>query len=586
MGRRVYGFGPFQLDVDEQVLLRDGHAMALKPKVFEVLAVLVENSGRVMCKDELLEKIWADRFVEEGNLAVSIFEIRKALGSNNGGQHYVETVPRRGYRFAATVVQITGLEETPKSDSKLVVTALQANSEEAKDTIAVLPFKSIGTRTNEYLGLGIADALITKLSNLRRVTVRPTTSVRKYGEDHDPIAAGKEQRVEWVLDGSVQLSGERIRLTVQLVHVRDESLHWAEKFDENFTDIFAVEDSISERVSKSLAPKLSGEEKQALVKRYTSFPEAYEAYLKGRFFLEKRTTDSCNWAIEFFRKAIAIDATYALAYTGLAECYVVLGSMTFKSLDAYLSAESAIRSALDLDDLLPEAHATLGHLKTRRWDWSGAEKEFKRSIELNSNYANAHIWYAIYLSALGKFDQSFQEIQRAREIDPVSPIVESTEGSLLYLSRRYDQAIESLRRALELDGGFALAHSFLGFVYEAKGLYEEALAAYGSAADTLGDLPEFVTCVGRVHALAGRTEKALQAIDKLKSLSASEAVQPALIAMVFAALNQKNDALQWLERAYSERDPDLCLLRVDPRLDCLRSDPRFTNLVQRVGLGI
>jgi DNA-binding winged helix-turn-helix (wHTH) protein/tetratricopeptide (TPR) repeat protein len=589
MGRRVYSFGPFELDLDEHILSRDGHAMALKPKVFDVLAVLVENSGKVMCKDELLERVWADRFVEEGNLAVSIFEIRKALGSDNGGQHYVETVPRRGYRFAATVVQITNLNgpEEIRFDSRVAEsTTSQTALEEAAGSIAVLPFKSIGTSTNEYLALGIADALITKLSNLKHITVRPTSSVRKYADIQDPIEAGKEQRVEWVLDGSVQLSEKRIRLTVQLVRVRDEGLRWAEKFDESFTDIFAVEDSISERVSKSLAPKLTGEERLALGKRYTLFPEAYQAYLRGRFFLEKRATDSCHRAIEYFTNALEIDPRYALAYAGLAECYIVLGSITFKSREAYVSAESAIRRALDLDDLLPEAHATFGHLKTRRWDLPGAEKEFKRSIELNGNYPKAHMWYAFYLCEIGQFDKAFQEIQRARDIDPVSPIIESADGSLLYLSRQYDQAIERLRRALELDGNFALAHSFLGFAYEAKGLYDEASAEYRRAADVLGDLPEFVSCLGRVHALAGRTDKANQAIAKLKSMSAAEPVQPTLIALIYAALDKKNDALQWLERAYSERDPDLVLLRVDPRLDCLRADPRFTDLVERVGLGV
>src|SRR5689334_9919819 len=294
MGRRVYSFGPFQLDLDEQILSRDGHAMALKPKMFEVLAVLVENSGRVMCKEELLEKVWADRFVEEGNLAVSIFEIRKALGSDNSGQHYVETVPRRGYRFAATVVQITNVDEHQVREFNSTareVTTSRITNRGTKDTIAVLPFKSIGKSNNEYIGLGIADALITKLSNLRQITVRPTSSVRKYGEGHDPITAGKEQRVEWVLDGSVQLSEKRIRLTVQLVHVRDEALHWAEKFDESFTEIFAVEDSISEKVAQALESRLTGEEKRLLAKRYTEDPRAYEFYLKGRYFLERRTTE-------------------------------------------------------------------------------------------------------------------------------------------------------------------------------------------------------------------------------------------------------------------------------------------------------
>ena len=302
MSKRLYSFGPFQLDTAEQILLRDGQPLPLKPKVFDLLVVLVENSGHVVCKDELMKQVWADSFVEEGNLAVSICEIRKALGGGANGHTYIATVPRRGYRFVASVTEASQQRPDLAVAPSSAPSVSDAYGGASKGAIAVLPFHSIGASGTEYLGLGMADALITKLSTLRRVTVRPTSSIRKYYGSQDPVMAGKELSVEWVLDGSVRRSGKRIRVTVQLVNVGDGGLVWAERFDEKFTDIFAVEDSISEQVAKALGPKLTGEEKRLLGKRYTENAEAYEAYLKGRFFLDKRTTEGCKKGIEYFEK--------------------------------------------------------------------------------------------------------------------------------------------------------------------------------------------------------------------------------------------------------------------------------------------
>ena len=579
MTRRVYSFGPFQLDAGEHVLLRDGLSLPMKPKVFEVLAVLVENSGRVVCKDELMKQVWADSFVEEGNLAVSIFEIRKALGGSENGHRYIETVPRRGYRFVARVTEIAPLI-TPRSGS-VIPDGYQVLG---KGSIAILPFKFIGGTADKYLGLGIADALITRLSNLKEVTVRPTSAIRKYSGEQDSVLAGNQLGVDWVLDGSIQKSRTRIRLTVQLVRVTDGDLMWADKFDEQFTDMLAVEDSISEQIAMALAPKLSGDEKRALAKRYTENPEAYEAYLQGRYFLEKRTTRGCTRGIEYFEKAVEIDPNYALAYAGIGGCYLVLGSYTVTAQESYQKAESAILTALSLDDQLCEVHAALGHLRTRTWDWTGAEKELKRAIELNANYALAHTWYALFHSITGKPDRAFEEIRIAQSLDPVSPIIHSANGTLYYFARQFDQAIKTLQRALDLDAGFALARSFLGFAYEAQGKYEEALKEYLDATSVLGDLPEFVACVGRVHALAGRTDQAREAIDDLKLALPTIPGNATLIALIHIALGDRDQALEWLERACDEHDHDLCLIKVDPRLDSLRAEPRFLTLLERVGL--
>ena len=583
MNKNLYCFGPFELDTKEQVLRRDGQPLPMKPKVFELLVVLVENSGRLIGKDELMKRVWAGTFVEEGNLAVSIVKLRQVLGETHNERRYIETVPRRGYRFVARVTQ-----EQSESSGVVVITADMPVTSDAevkveKGTIAVLPFKLIGTTGDEYLGLGLADALITRLSNLKQVTVRPTSSIRKYDGAHDPVSAGKELRVEWVLDGSLQKSDGRIRVTVQLLNVGDGVLRWAEKFDEKFTDIFGVEDSISERVASTLAVKLTGDEKKLLAKRYTENTNAYEAYLKGRYFFEKRTTEGCKKGIQYFQQAIEADPNYALAYAGIADCYITLSTI-FPLNDWNPKAERAALSALELDTDLAEAHASLGYVRTRQWAWSAAKTEFTAAIELNPHYATAHAWYALYLAHLGQSNEALEEITRAQALDPVSLIINSQFGALLYMSRRYNEAVEQFRKTLEMDPDFAITHFVLGYAYEALGKYEDALSEYQHSQGGLGNLAEFTACVGRVHAFSGRREQALKAIDQLKCLSESSYVQPSLVALIYAALDDKDQAFQWLERAYLERDEDLGLLKVDPRLDSLRADVRFASLLQRVGL--
>ena len=586
MSVRFYRFGPFQVDAEEQLLLRDGRPLPLKPKLFELLVVLVANSGHVLSKDELMKRVWADRFVEESNLAVRVHEIRKALGGDSNGQSYIETIPRRGYRFASCVTEVTDdhaisdVEDLGKVPSFTGSGTLRTKS----GTIAVLPFKSIGASTDEYLGLGMTDALITRLSNLRKVTVRPTSSVRKYDGSHDPVVAGKELSVEWVLDGSIQKSGKRIRLTVQLVHVGDGVVRWAEKFDEKFTNIFAVEDSISEQVAKALEPRLSGEDRRLLTKRYTENFQAYEAYLRGRYLLEKRSADDCKRAIEYFELATKIDPSYALAYTELAACYIVMASTSaLSTADSYLKAEHAILIALGLDEQLAEAHASMGQLKTRKWEWQAAENELKRALELNPNYAMGHTWYALYLSVIGRFEEAFREIKEAKSLDPLSAIIKSTEGSIFYLSRRYDEGIEQFRKILKIDKDFAPAQSVLGVTYEAKGEYKEALKQYTQSMNVQGELPELIAFIARVDALDGRVNESLRAIERLKSWPVDRMVHPYSIALIYAALRNSEETFRWLEEAVEARDEDLIILKVDPRLDSIREDPRFSSLLRKVG---
>ena len=579
--KRLYEFGPFRLDATERMLLRNGRLVPLKPKVFDLLLTLVENAGRILGKDELMGLVWADSFVEEGNLAVGVFNLRRILGRRRNGLPYIETLSRRGYRFVAQVKEISDAAPGPLAagGGSIVRGDLRG--------IAVLPFKTIGAGpVDEYLGLGLADALITKLSNIKQIAVRPTTAVRKYVGADDPVIAGRELNVMTVLDGSIQKADKEIRVTVQLIDVHDGSSLWAEKYDEQFTNIFALEDSISEQVTGALTLKLTGEEKRLLSKRYTENTEAYSAYLRGRYFLSGRTPEGFKKAIECFEQAILVDPYYAPAYSGLADCYNLLVAYNALPLDYCMPrAKKAVLKALELDDKLAEAHASLAHIKAKfEWDWMGAEKEFKRAIELNPNYSVAHHWYSLTLKMLGRLDEALAEIKCAQELDPLSLIINATVASCYYFRREYDEAIKQVAATLELDPDFSAAHFCRGMTLEAMKMYEESCASYEKAMSLIGRHTEILSCLGHTYAMAGRINEARALLGELKSMSLQSEVSYYAFALIHAALGEKDEALNYLERGYEQHSENLVMINVDPKLDSLRDDPRFKCLVRRVGL--
>ncbi len=585
----LYKFGLFLLDTTEQVLLREGRPIPLKPKLFDLLLLLVENSGHVLHKNELMDRIWPNTSVEENNLTVSIFALRKALGDCHNNHSYIETVPRRGYRFVADVIEVPdrGADWLAGNRARLSSKDSERFAAGADVTcLAVLPFKLIGAVTdNEYLGLGLADALITKLTNLRQIRVRPTSAVRDYTAARDIAVAARELKVDALLDGSIQLALKRVRVTAQLVDARDGATLWAENFDEKLVDIFSLEDSLSDQVVRALSLKLTGEERKHLVKRHTESTEAYQAYLKGRYFWNKRTAEGFNKGVEYFEHAIALDPNYALAYVGLADCYQLLGGyFALPSREAIPKARNALLEALQLDDTLAEAHASLAHLRAREWNWSDAEKEFHRAIELNPNYITAHHWYSIYLKEMGRFDEAWAEIKMAEQFDPVSLNINTSVGALLYLMREYDQALEQLRATLELDPLYPFAHFNLGMVYEAKEMYHEAIKHYRKTQTILGKNLELMAYLAHAYALSGRRSEAQKLLDELKTTSDQGYELRYYIAVIYVGLGEKDQAFAWLEGAYNERDEMLGVLKVDPMLDSLRADPRFTSLLERVGL--
>lgn len=580
---RLYQFGPFCLDAGERVLLRDGRLVPLPAKALSTLLALVLSRGQLVEKEVLIEKVWPDEFVEEGNLAQHIFTLRKALGETVENAKYIETVPRRGYRFIAPVSERRKDFGEVAGDVSKRITLKKETPERLVDipSIAVLPFETLGATTqDEYLGLGIADALITRLSKLRKVKVRPTSAVRNAVKDN-AVSVGRALKVATVLEGTIQKWDEYIRVTVQLVSIRDGATLWAERFDEKFTNIFAIEDSISEQAAAALTVKLTAEEQELLAKRYTENTQAHQAYLKGRYFFERRSQEGLTKSIEYFELAIRIDPDYAIAYAGLAECYCMLISFDLvPPRNSMPKAKEAALKAISIEPNLAEAHAALGWILLNDWEWTAAEKEFKLAIELNVNYATGHHYYAIYLRHMRRFDMSLAETKKAQELDPTSAGRKATEGVTLYCAGRYDEAIEELRQALELDVNSTIAHYGLARIYVQQGMYEAAITEYERTISVFGKSPELLAHLGYVYAVSGRREDAQKVLDELEESSNRHYVPSFYRALVCVGLDQKDEAFEWLEKGYQERDVNLVSLAVEPTLASLREDARFTRLLQ------
>ena len=647
--KHLYEFGEFRLDTAERLLLRKGEPVSLPPKVFDTLVVLVEHSGHLLNKDQLMKEVWPDAFVEDVNLSVNISALRKVLGASADGGHYIDTVPKRGYRFVAHVRELEG-----ESDDLVVHSQIRARivSEELEtsttpgrpepagantlsatpwltrrrsivpvalgasvlvlgltiaavffhnsgrgsgistpvskmNSMAVLPLKPLGQASeNQYLELGIADDLITRLSHLKQVVIRPTGAVRKYTDAaQDPVAAGKELQVDSVLDGTIQKLGDRIRVTLRLVSVSDGRALWSGKFEENARDIFAVEDSISEQVAEALTPQLTGEERKLLTKRGTESPEAHDAYLKGRYFWNKRTSDGLRKAIDYFQRAIDVEPNYALAYSGLADCYALL--YDYDDLAANIAvpkARAAALKAIQIDNTLAEPYCSLGYIESiHDWNWQAAEKEFKAANDLNPHYATGHHWYALALAFEGRFDESLQEIKRAQELDPFSLPINANMGRILHFRREYDQAIRQLQYTLELDSNFLGAHYKLAEVYATTGRYQEAAAEYEKWAELDGN-KELATALGKGYAQSGYPGAMQMWLNTLQEQSKQGAVSPYALAVVNLDLGKTDQALSWLEKAADDRASWIILIKADPKFDSLRKEPRFKDLLRREGL--
>jgi len=453
-------------------------------------------------------------------------------------------------------------------------------------SLAVLPFQILGAKSgDEYMGVGMADALITRLGNTGKIVVRPTASVQKYmGSSISPQSAGSEQGVDAVINGCIQRQADRVRLTLQLIRVRDGVQLWGETFDEPYTDTFALEDSLSERVAQSIRLGVSGEEAHRLTKRPTERPDAYEAYLKGRFFWNKRTEKGIEKGLEYFRQAIALDPKFAEAYVGIADCYGILAFYAvLPPREAFPAAREAAKKALELDNGLAEAHTTMGFINFY-YDWNGAEatKEFQRSLADNPNYATAHSWFGVSLAAKGNYAEADAEAHRAMEEDPLSPIIASNAGWAVSLSGNADKAIEILKKAIEIDPNFARAHLRLGRAYEQKQLYRAAISEFEQAVKLSDGEPCYKGSLGHAYAISGQADRARHLLQALEKPTEKKYVPSYAIALIYAGLGDKDNAVSWLQRAYEDRSTGMAFLRTDPELNSLHSDPRFEDLSRRI----
>ncbi|HSE32029.1 MAG TPA: tetratricopeptide repeat protein [Pyrinomonadaceae bacterium] len=639
----TYEFGEFRIDTLRMLLMRcDGEIIPLPPKAFDVLRIMIGSEGRVLTKDELLNEAWSGTIVEEGNLTQAISVLRRALGETRSDHRYIVTVPGSGYRFVAVVREVApdvnDLSDntstpiatpqpasvfsshevtTAKNNSVsgthqlrwiLLVPALllaafgvyfaystwttppaplPANVAEVR-SIAVLPLENLGNQTDdEYLGVGIADALITKLSNIRRVAVRPTNAVVNYTHAKPPLTAiGSALKVDALLDGRVQRSGDRIRVTVQLVRTGDGVPLWAETFEDRFTNIFAVQDSIARKVTEALTLVLSGEEQGLIFKPLTENANAYEAYLRGRFFWNKRSGDGLQKGITYFEEAVRLDPEFALAYASLAESYVLLnlyGSEYRR--DAFPKAREAAMKALSLNNALAPAHTALALVKLEyEYDWAGAEESYRTAIELNPNYATAHHWYAEYLSFVGRFDESIKNIELAFELDPQSLVINTVRGYPYMRSGRCDTAIGYFKKALEMEPKFALAHFYLGKCYVEQKQFSDAIKEQLAAISASGESAAFLAALSFAHAASGNRVEANALLNKMKETSRRSYVSPYSMATVYAGLGETDEAFKWLDKAYGDRDYQLPTIKNDIHFEHLKDDRRFAQLLERIGL--
>ena len=590
----VYAFGPFRLDPTQRLLTRDGEPVTLTPRTLDLLLLLVRERGRVVGKTELLEALWPDVAVEENNLMQQISTLRKALGEST----YIRTVPGHGYRFVGECR--TGFSPSGRAKARptfalivigaiaIVVAAyfaLRPKPSTNIHSIAVLPFKAIGGREDEYLGLGMSDVLITRLSNAHAMIVRPTSAVRRFAnQDQDALAAGRELKVDSVLEGTIQRHGNDVRVTVRLLDVAKRRPLWGETFDERFTNLFAVEDSIASRLARSLALQLSQDEMKRLTHRDTTSAEAHQLYLKGRYYSGVRTPDAFQKALDSFQKAIAIDPAYALAYDGLADAYYRESSVHLSLEEAVPKARAAAVAALQIDDSLPDAHATLGVIKFRyEWNRRDAERELRHAIALNRNCVTAHQWYSELLVASGRADESVREARLAQQIDPLSPEVGWNVGFALLLARRPAEAANALRDAVKLNPNFWLTRAWLAFSLGESGKFDEAFAEYARSL-SIDDNADTLSHMAYVYARAGRQNDARRIAHELVARSEREYVSPFYLASCFVAAGDKNRCLIYLQKALEEHSEFLVFLKVAPNFEAVRDDPRFLDLERKVGL--
>jgi len=613
--KHLYEFGPYRIDTVERLLQRGDETIPLTPKAADTLLALVSNSGRILEKDELIKIVWPDTFVEEGALARNISALRKALGDDAESSEYVETIPKRGYRFIATVRAVSAgappeaVEPVKKRHSPspwivwavagvvLILVAVLAyptlsrrfNRPPSISSLAVLPLNNMSNDpAQEYFADGMTEELINSLAKIEALRVISRTSAMTYKgmKSKSLPQIARELRVDGIVEGSVQQSNNRVRITVRLFDGKTERQLWAQSYERDLRDVLALRSDVASAIAREIQVKLTPREQQRLAQSRPVNPLAYLAYSYGRYCWNKRTPEDFQRGLDYFQRAIKMDSSYAPAYAGMADAYALLGSI---GVDAYPpnevmpKAKEAALKAVSLDDGLAEGHTSLGYVKlSYDWDLAAAEREFKRAIDLNPGYATAHHWYAHYFLATAQPDEAIAEVKRAQALDPLSFSINVGLGWCLYHARRYDDAVAQYRSTLEIDPSFSLAHCTLGMALAQKQAYDDALMEFNKALTLPGSRWFVQANIARTYALSGKRVEAKKLVAELEESSQRQYVPAMYLAAIYAALGNGERSIRWIQRAYEERSDYMIYLKTEPSVDAFRSDPRFQGLLKLI----
>ena len=616
-----YEFGPYRIDAGERLLRRGGELISLPPKVADTLLVLVRSAGRMVDKSDLMKAVWPDTFVEEGALTRNISLLRKALGDAGDEAAYIETIPRRGYRFVAPVHEVVAppggavlvdlhraeqVQTAPPSSRSArkwialagilllagigvvarfvvgnIVTRPPATPMAPVTTLAVLPFRSVEKdASQDYFADGMTQALITRLANLRNLRIISLASEASGQRDTGAwTAVLRNQSVNRVLTGSVLRSGGRIRIDAQLIDPATRAVHWANSYERNVEDVLALESTVAEAIASEIQVSITAGDRERLRQQRAAKPEALDAYLRGRYFWNRRTEDGLRRGAQYFQQAIAADPTYALAYSGMADSYSLLGSIGTDGMPpntAMPLAKSAAQKAIELDPDLADGHVSLALVElSYDWDLAGAAREFSRALELNPNSATARHWYSHYFMAAGDLGRATEQMREALRLEPLSPSINIGVGWCLYYSRHYDQAIEQFRSVVEIDPSLPLAHQTLGMAYQQKGQFDQAIEEYKRAAAFSSNSPASVAALASAYAAAGKPTEARQELARLEDMSRTRYVPAFYLASVHYAMGDLAKTFEWGWKAIGERCDYLIYLRVEPRVGRLAGNPEF-----------
>jgi TolB-like protein len=569
-----YYFDDVAIDASNFLLFKRGEARKITPRAFAVLLYLVEQRGRLVEKQELFEAVWKEAFVTDNALTRMVKEIRQVIGDMAGAPRYIETVPTRGYRFIADI-RASNEQAAPAP----------VEDETAINSIAVMPFVNLSEDPDkEYLSEGITESIINSLSQIRGLRVVPRSTVFYYqGKDFSPQSVGRELKVRAVLMGRLLLRERRLIIKTELIDVRKELQLWGEHYQRPDSDLFVVQEEIAREISGKLLLKLSLEEQEKLKGRSTDNPEAYQLYLKGRYFWNRRP-QGLKKGIEYFEQALRLDPHYALAYSGLADSYSTLGSWENGGLppvEAMPRAKSAALKALEINDKLAEAHTTLAYAQMH-YDWNlrAAAANFERAFQLNADYVHANHWYSHYCMAQGRVDESLAFSRRSLELAPLNLIINVHMAWHHWLAREPDEALLQSEKTRELDQNALWPGFFAGLAYEQKGMYEESIAEFQKAQALSGEVTFLKAALGHVLGLSGEKKQARRLLVELAAMQKSKYVPAYDFAMIHLGLEENERALEWLRKALAERSGWLAYLKVEPRLDNLRSAPEFVNLIQ------